>query len=155
MNVQVRNKPQRRLEAADSDKYGNELSAKEHQKYLSDGQREYEQNMKLWKQCARQGRKSLTMRRQSGRNFSSPGSDNYLYHRSEHVPPSNESPVNSNITPSRINNNNNNNNNNINNNTNFVSKFHFGGRSSRRSSRSSKSSKSSKTIRRNRQNRRI
>lgn len=78
----VRNKAENRRDATTSTRRGDKI----HKNGLKQADRRYSMYL------ARQHRKSLTARRQSGRNFSSPGSANYLYH-SNYVTPLNVTPV--------------------------------------------------------------
>ena len=146
----VRNKAANRRDATNSTRRGDNIQRKELQSFLSDEQREYQEYIKQRKREDKRGRISLTVRRQSGRNFSSPGSANYLHH-SEYVSPSKVTPIKSKVASKddyfptvsgfpliaahrKV--------------TSLDNFGKFGGRSSR-------SSRSSKTIRRNRRNRRI
>lgn len=151
----VRNKAENRRAATNSTRRGANIQRKELQSFLSDDQREDQKYIKQRKREDKRGRISLTVRRQSGRNFSSPGSANYLHH-SEYVSPLNVTPVKSKVTPKdddnyyfpRV--------------SNFpliaahrkVTSPDIFGKFGGRTTKSTKSIKSSKTIRRNRRNRR-
>jgi len=68
----VRNKAENRRDATNSTRRGDNIQKKELQRFLSDDQREYQNYIEQRKREDRRGKISLTVRRQSGRNFSSP-----------------------------------------------------------------------------------